>query len=116
MPDPIGYRRWAIAYGCRTGAADELACILNASNDDARVELTIFFADREPVGPYVEVVPARRSRHIHMGGLTEPAPVPADTGYSTVIESDLPVVVQHSRLESGASDRSMLTTIAYAGD
>jgi hypothetical protein len=116
MPDPIGYRRWAIADGCTTAEAGDLACILNASDDDAHVELTIFFAGSEPVGPYVEVVPARRSRHIHLNLLSDPEPLPVDVGYSTLIESDVPIVVQHSRVHSGVPDRSMLSTIAYAGD
>jgi len=108
MSDPIGYRRWAIAEGRLSGDGDETACILNASGDDAHVALTVFFVDREPCGPYRLTVPAERTLHMHYAELADPEPIPPDTDYSSVIESDVPVVVQHSRAET--------STIAYAGD
>jgi hypothetical protein len=115
MSDPIGYRRWAIAEGRLAENGDETACILNASPDDAHVALTVFFADREPAGPYEVFVSARRTLHLHFDALAEPEPIPRDTDYSTVLESDVPVVVQHSRSGPGESD-PVLSTIAYAGD
>jgi hypothetical protein len=108
MSDPIGYRRWAIAEGRLSDHGDETACILNASGDDAHVALTVFFPDREPAGPYRLVVPAKRTLHMHFGALSDPERIPSDTDYSSVIESDVPVVVQHSRADA--------STIAYAGD
>src|SRR5438309_845084 len=57
----IGKKIWAIAEGyipsqSTSDAHDlvshEAACILNASDDEAKVEITIYFADRECVGPY----------------------------------------------------------------
>ena len=53
----IGRRVWAIAEGYipvgdgfadRALASHETACILNATDRDAHIELTVFFADREP--------------------------------------------------------------------
>ena len=125
MADPIGYRRWAIAEGHIPGlshgpepdlTSHETACILNASDDDAHVEIAIYFADREPAGPYRFTVPARRTRHVRFNDLEDPEPVPRDTDYSSVITSDVPIVVQHSRLDSRQSDLALLSTIAYAGD
>jgi hypothetical protein len=113
MPDPIGYRRWAIAEGHLAEDGHESACILNASDDDAHVELTVFFADRDPAGPYEISVPARRSLHLDMDGLDDPEPIPRDVHYASVIESDVPVVVQHSRTRAQHFEYS---TIAYAGD
>jgi hypothetical protein len=104
MPDPIGYRRWAIAEGHLIDSVEETACILNASEDDAHIALTVFFSDRDPAGPYELVVPARRTLHMNFGDLD----IPRETDYSSVLESDVPVVVQHTRAE--------MTTIAYAGD
>ena len=125
MSDPIGYRRWAIAEGHIPGfshadspalESHETACILNATEDDAHVALTVFFGDRDPVGPYEVTVPARRTLHVRFNDLEDPAPVPRDTDYATVIESDVPIVVQHSRLDSRQADLALLSTIAYAGD
>jgi hypothetical protein len=108
MSDPIGYRRWAIAEGHLSDDDAETACILNASADDAHIVLTVFFADRAPCGPYRLTVPALRTLHMRYAELAEPEPIPHDTDYSSVIESDVPVVVQHSRADT--------STIAYAGD
>lgn len=44
-----------------------------------------------------------------------PAPVPRDTDYSAVIEADVPIVVQHRRLDSRQSELALLTTIAHPG-
>jgi len=116
MPDPIGYRRWAIAEGRLTRGGSDTACILNASDDDAHVALTVFYADREPTGPYAVRVPARRTVHLRLDELHDPEPIPRETDYASVIESDVPVVVQYSRVEPCQGEASQLTTIAYAGD
>ncbi|PYX67699.1 MAG: hypothetical protein DMG72_24810 [Acidobacteria bacterium] len=39
---------------------------------DTHVELTIFFSDREPAGPYSVLVPARRPKHLRFNDLREP--------------------------------------------
>ena len=123
MTEPIGRHRWAIAEGYippeSTGPepqmiSHETACVLNAGDVDANVEITLFFKDREPVGPYRVTVPARRTLHLRFNDLTDPEPVPRDTDYASVIESDVPVVVQHTRLDSRQAENALLTTIAFA--
>jgi hypothetical protein len=93
----------------------ETACILNAGDRDAKVEITLFFADREPVGPYRLTVPARRTEHLRFNDLKDPEPVPKDTDYASVIESDVPIVVQHTRLDSRQSENALLSTMAFPG-
>ena len=125
MSTPIGRRRWAIAEGYIPGWSNgpapqmeshETVCCLNASDQDARVEITIFYSDREPVGPYRVVVPARRTLHIRFNELTDPEPIPKDTDYASVIESDVPIVVQHTRLDSRQAENALLSTIAFVGE
>jgi hypothetical protein len=120
---PIGRRRWAIAEGYipsqssftdRALISHETACILNAGDRDARVEITVFFAEREPVGPYRVTVAARRTLHLRFNDLTDPQPIPRDTDYATVFESDVPIVVQHTRLDSRRAEVALLSTVAYA--
>lgn len=121
--EPIGRTRWAIAEGYipagSTGpepqmTSHETACILNVSDRPAHVEITIFFAEREPAGPYRVTVDPRRTLHLRFNDLRDPEPVPADTDYASVIESDVPVVVQHTRLDSRQSENALLTTMAYS--
>ena len=123
MKAPIGHRRWAIAEGYIPGwsngpepqfTSHETACLLNASDEDAHVEITIFFSDREPVGPYHLTVRARRTLHVRFNELEDPEPIPKDTDYASVIESDVPIVVQHTRLDSRQAENALLSTIAYA--
>lgn len=94
----------------------ETVCLLNAADQDAHVEITIFFKDREPAGPYRVTVPARRTRHVRFNDLTDPEPIPKDTDFASVIESDVPVVAQHTRLDSRQAENALMSTIAFAGD
>ena len=68
MPRAIGRTKWVIPEGYIPSASHgpvpamlshETACLLNAGDHDAHVQLTIYFADRDPCGPYQVVVPAR---------------------------------------------------------
>jgi hypothetical protein len=119
----IGRKHWAIAEGyipSQSSFAEpalishETACILNATDTVAHIRITIFFADREPIGPYRVSVAARRTLHLRFNDLNDPAPVPRDTDYASVFESDVPIVVQHTRLDSRRAEVSLLSTIAYA--
>lgn len=87
--------------------------MLNASGDHAEVEIMVFFADREPAGPYNLTVPAQRTLHMRFNDLEDPEPIPRDTPYSTVIESDQPIVVQHTRLDSRQPALALLSTVAH---
>jgi len=121
--DPIGRKRWAIAEGYipsqssfsdRALISHETACILNAGDRDAHIAITIFFADRAPVGPYPVTVAARRTLHLRFNDLDDPQPIPRDTDYASVFESDEPIIVQHTRLDSRRAEVSLLSTIAFA--
>ena len=61
-------------------------------------------------------VPARRTRHLRFDDLDDPEPIPRATPYASVIESDVPVVVQHTRLDSRQAENALLSTIAFAAD
>ncbi len=86
------------------------------SDADAHVEITIFYTDRDPVGPYKITVPARRTKHVRFNDLKDPEPIPKATNYASTIVSDVPIVVQHTRLDSRQAENALITTIAFAGD
>jgi hypothetical protein len=119
----IGRRQWAIPEGYipseskfsdRALVSHETACILNAGDRDARITLTIYFADRAPVGPYQISVGARRTLHLRFNDLDDPQPIPRDTDYASVFESDVPIIIQHTRLDSRRAELALLSTVAYA--
>ncbi len=120
--EPIGRRRWVIAEGyipSKSHGPDpqmtshETLCILNSSDQDATVHVTIFYADREPVGPYVIQVPARRTQHVRFNDLTQPPPIPLDTDYASLIDSNVRIVVQHTRLDSRQAENALFSTMAF---
>ena len=122
MSNPIGVTEWVIAEGYIPSeshgpqpqmTSHETVCILNCSDQDAHVEITIYYADKEPVGPYRVTVPARRTRHVRFNDLNDPAPIPRDTDYSSVIRSNVPIVAQHTRLDSRQDANALLSTVAY---
>jgi hypothetical protein len=121
--ESLGHRRWAIAEGYIPAWSNgqkpefeshETVCILNAGDADAHVSITIFFTDRDPAGPYWVTVPAGRTLHQRFNELDDPEPVPRGVDYASVIESDVPVVVQHTRLDSRQAENALLSTIAFA--
>lgn len=125
MSPTIGKTHWAIAEGYipseSTGPEPEMtshetACILNTGRKDAHVEIMAFFTDRAPAGPYKIVVPGERTRHVRFNELEDPEPIPRDTDYASVLISDVPVVVQHTRLDSRQAANALITTIAYPAD
>jgi hypothetical protein len=118
----VGQRPWAIAEGwipdSSTGPqpamlSHETACLLNCGDEEAHVEIAVLFADREPAGPYRVTVPPRRTRHVRFNDRSDPEPIPRATDYASVIISDVPIVVQHTRLDSRQAENALLSTIAF---
>lgn len=121
----VGCLRWAIAEGYipeeSTGPEPEMlshetACVLNANDEEAHVRIMIYFSDRDPLGPYLVNVGPRRTKHLRFNNLSDPAPIPRGKDYSSVIESDVPIVVQHTRLDSRQAANALLSTIAFAAE
>ena len=44
----------------------------------------------------------------------DPRPILKDADFASVIESDVPIVVQHTRLDSRQAENALLSTIAFA--
>jgi hypothetical protein len=125
MPGPIGRTRWAIAEGYIPGdstgpepemTSHETLCFLNTGDQDAGVEITLYFEDREPTGPYRLTIPARRTVHQWINDLDDPEPVPKDTDYAILVEADVPIVVQHTRIDTRQAEAALLSTIAFAAN
>ena len=121
----VGRRAWAIAEGFIPGkshgpapemTSHEACCILNASEKDAHIAISIFFEDRDPAGPYKFEISPRRTKHLRFNNFKDPEKIPQDTPYSSLIESDVPIVVQHTRLDSRQAENALLTTMAFPCD
>lgn len=122
----IGKRHWVIAEGYLPPLgphpdepalrSHETACILNTGSEEAVIELTLYFTDQEPVGPYLIRVPAKRTLHLRFDDLTSPSAVPREVDYASVFVSNVPVVIQHTRMDARSGDRALMSTIAYGSD
>jgi hypothetical protein len=121
----IGRKQWAIAEGWiplwshgpePEMLSHETACILNSNDTEAHIEIMIYFSDRDPAGPYKLTVPPRRTLHQRFNDLKDPEPIPKATNYASIITSDVPIVVQHTRLDSRQAENALLSTIAYPGE
>ena len=123
MRTAFGKKKWAIAEGYIPAysngpepefSSHETACILNTGDEEAKVEITIYFSDRDPIGPYHVSVPPKRTKHVRFNDLDNPLPVPRGTDYASTIISNVPIVVQHTRLDSRQSENALISTIAYS--
>lgn len=121
--DAIGKKVWAIADGYIPAwshgpepemESHESLSFLNTSAEPAHVRLTVYFSDRPPAGPFRVEVPAERTLHVRLNELDDPEEIPRGTDFSCLVESDVPVVVQHTRLDSRQARNSITTTIAWA--
>jgi hypothetical protein len=127
-----GRRRWAIAEGFLAGdetksttpspvtdehtdekrSKHETLFLLNAGDEPAQVTLSIYFSDREPIGPFTYVVDARRTTQVELGEIEE---IPRDLDFASLVESDKPIVVLATRRRTAEPDAAPLTQIAFAG-
>ena len=121
----LGHKVWAIPEGyipsgsfsqAHDLVSHEAICLLNASEEPAQVEITLFFESRAPAGPYRVTVEGQRTLHLRFNDLTDPEPVPRGTSYSSVIRSTTPIVVQHTRLDSRDPHIALLSTIAFPAE
>ena len=118
----VGAMTWAIPGGWMplrsTGrepectSRDELF-VLNASKNDAQLELHIYYGDRDPVGPYRLRVAAERMRCVRFNDLIDPEALPLDAPYACVIRSDEPIVVQFTRVDTSQAANAIATTLAF---
>ena len=125
MKQAIGRYSWAIAEGyippTSTGTTRELTghetvCILNTADEEAHIDITVYFADRPPAGPYKFIVDAQRTRHLRFNDFTDPESITKGTDFSSVIVSSMPVVVQHTRLDTRQAALALMTTMAFPLD
>ncbi|MCZ8518509.1 MULTISPECIES: sensory rhodopsin transducer [Paenibacillus] len=95
-------------------ASHESVCVLNTGTEEALLRFTIFFEDRDPLADILVVVPGRRTRHIRTSSLLKDGvSIPAGVPYAIEVVSDVPVIVQYSRLDSTQAENALMSTMAY---
>ncbi|MEW5861249.1 MAG: sensory rhodopsin transducer [Cyanobacteriota bacterium] len=127
----IGHIYWAILLGKRFANADgsipasssereshfsnpETVRLLNTSDRDAGVEIRIFFSNKESADLYRVTVPAQRDLEVHFNDLIAPESIHYDSDFASVIKSDVPILVQPTRLDSLQANNALLSRMADA--
>lgn len=116
-----GHTTWAFAGGqippSSTGPEPEFTAreelqVLNTGKNDAHLRITVYHHDSDPVGPYELEVGARRVRQVRLNDLIDPQAIPLGVPYGLLVESDVPVIVQLTRIDTR---RHSLSTAAVVG-
>lgn len=119
----FGKKIWAIADGFIPGSSHgpepqmtshDTLCFLNVTKTSAEVKITLYFKDRNPLGPYVLKVPAERTLHMRFNNLKSPEKIPVDTDFAALVISDVPIIVQQTRLDSRQAENALFSTIAFS--
>jgi hypothetical protein len=94
----------------------EAVCVLNLTEEDASIRLTFYFEDREPMADFVSNCGAKRTHHIRLDKILDQDDqgVPRGVPYAIKVDSSVPVVVQHSRLDTSQEALALFTTIPYS--
>ncbi len=113
-----GAKVWLIPDGFipeeSSGAQEshEAVCVLNTSGEEARLAISFYFEDREPIKDVEVIVPPERTLHVRTDGL-DGAGIPRGVPYAMRVESSVPVVVQCSRMDTTQAALSLMTAVAY---
>ena len=97
----------------------ESVCVLNTSDTDAQIRLTLYFEDRDKRDDFESFCGAGRTHHIRLDKIRSAKtgePIPRDVPYAILLESSVPVVVQYTRLDTSAQEMALMTTMAYPVD
>ena len=124
MSKAYGKKVWLIPDGflhsvsLNDQVSHEAVCVLNTSDKDAVISLTLYFEDREPMTGFKAECNAGRTHHIRLDSIVSEngEKIPRDTPYALLVESTEPVVAQYSRLDTSAVEMALMTTIAYPID
>lgn len=124
MPNALGKTTWLVSDGFWHSHSNglfpshEAICVLNTSAENAELNITLFFEDRDEMSGFKAYCPAKRTNHIRMDKLVsdDGKTVPKDVPYAILVQSNIPVVIQYSRMDTSQSEMALMTTIAFAAE
>lgn len=117
-----GKRTWYIpdAYNPSSGQGEkweshDCVSVLNVGDQEANIRFSFFFEDGKPKENVLVTVPGRQCKHVQMnrpellGGYV----VPRDVPYAIMVESDVQIIVQYSRMDVAQPNMTLMTAIPY---
>src|SRR5699024_12723764 len=95
----------------------EASCSLNTSEEDAKLQITIYFEDNEPIVRIEETVPKQRTKHIKPDTLQVDGNfIPKGIPYALQLTINTPITVQYSRMDATQPANALMTSIAYSSN
>lgn len=91
-------------------------CILNRNDAPAMITIMIYYENESPAGPYEIELKEKCVRQIRFNDLVNPFPISLDRNFAAVVESNIPIVVQFTRMDTSQAMLAGFTTMAFAGD
>ena len=93
----------------------ESICVLNTSDQESKLDFTLYFEDRTPLAGFSSACAAQRTHHVRMDKLTDESGrhVPRGVPYAAVINASVPVIVQYTRVDTTQSENAIMTTMAF---
>lgn len=92
----------------------EAICLLNCNSKNAKVNFTVYFEDKDPIENIEITLDANRTKHVKtdsliLNGVTIPVGIP----YAIKVSSNVPIIVQYSRMDSTQPANALMTTMAF---
>ena len=117
----LGKKQWLIADGYMSNTKNgdyvshEAVCVLNLNDETAIISITVYFEDREPLKGFVAECKSERTNHIRLDKIenNEGIKIPLEVTYALLVESNVPIVCQHSRMDVSQAEMTLMTTMAY---
>ena len=117
----LGKKQWVIPDGYMSDSQNgnlvshEAVSVLNLSGETANINITVYFEDREPLYGFKAECYYKRTNHIRLDKIEnkDGVKIPHEVPYALLIESNVPVVCQHSRMDVTQKEMALMTTIAY---
>lgn len=117
----IGAKVWLIADSYlpdqSTGGmqSHESVCVLNLNRRAAKLKITVYFEDREPLRGLVAECPGERTMHVRMEKIKNRSGemIPTAKPMALMVESNVDVVVQHTRLDTTQPALALMTTMGF---
>jgi hypothetical protein len=122
MSGPEGRKTWIFPDGDLPPAGEaglpleghESLIVLNTGDQDAHIQMDVFFSDREPEAGLRLFAPARRVTCFRMDKPVGDRQFQVPFGqYALRLRSDVPIVVQMGRADVRQANLAYYTTIGY---
>lgn len=93
----------------------ETVCVLNATNQEARLTITVYLEDEAPLTGRIACCPPQRTNPVRLDQIHIPdgKHIPRNKLYAVHVQSSCPVIIQYSRMDISQPSTALMTSIPY---